>query len=79
MVWLVGPAAVAGCAYLFFNLSGYTELMFLGWAAVGLVVYFSYGRRKSHVGRGLVEVHERDADAPQQPVPPLPGGIDIND
>ena len=79
VVWLVGPAAVAGCAYLFFNLSGYTELMFLGWAAVGLVVYFSYGRRKSHVGRGLVEVHERDADAPQQPVPPLPGGIDIND
>ena len=44
-----------GCAYLFFNLSGYTELMFLGWAAIGLVVYFSYGRRKSHVGRGLVE------------------------
>ena len=79
IVWLVGPAAILGCAYLFFNLSGYTELMFLGWAAVGLVVYFLYGRRKSHVGRGLVEVHERDADAPQQPVPPLPGGIDIND
>lgn len=70
---------MAGCAYLFFNLSGYTELMFLAWAAVGLVVYFSYGRRKSHVGRGLVEVHERDADVPPQPVPPLPGGIDIND
>ncbi len=79
IVWLVGPAAVAGCAYLFFNLSGYTELMFLGWAAVGLVVYFSYGRRKSHVGRGLVEVHERDADVPPQPVAPLPGGIDLND
>ena len=55
IVWVVGPAAVLGCAYLFFNLSGYTELMFLGWAAIGLVVYFSYGRRKSHVGRGLVE------------------------
>jgi len=72
-IWLVGPAAVLGCAYLFFNLSGYTELMFLGWAAVGLVVYFSYGRRKSHVGRGLVEVHEQDAGIPPQPVPPLPG------
>ena len=79
IVWLVGPAAVVGCAYLFFHLSGYPELMFLAWAAVGLVVYFSYGRRKSHVGRGLVEVHERDADVPPQPVPPLPGGIDIND
>jgi APA family basic amino acid/polyamine antiporter len=73
IVWVVGPAAVAGCAYLFFNLSGYTELMFLGWAAIGLVVYFSYGRRKSHVGRGLVEVHEQDAGIPPQPVPPLPG------
>ncbi len=79
IIWLVGPAAILGCAYLFFNLSGYTELMFLGWAAVGLVVYFSYGRRKSHVGRGLVEVHERDADVPPQPVAPLPGGIDLND
>lgn len=78
MVWFVGPVAIFGCAYLFFNLSGYTELMFLGWAAVGLVVYFAYGRRKSHVGRGLVEVHEQDADIPPQPVPPLPGGIDVN-
>ena len=73
MIWVVGPAAVLGCAYLFFNLSGYTELMFLGWAAIGLVVYFAYGRRKSHVGRGLVEVHEQDAGIPPQPVPPLPG------
>ncbi|MCE2843496.1 MAG: amino acid permease [Novosphingobium sp.] len=72
-IWLVGPAAVLGCAYLFFNLSGYTELMFLGWAAIGLVVYFAYGRRKSHVGRGLVEVHEQDEGIPPQPVPPLPG------
>jgi APA family basic amino acid/polyamine antiporter len=72
-IWLVGPAAVVGCAYLFFNLSGYTELMFLGWAAIGLVVYFAYGRRKSHVGRGLVEVHEQDEGIPPQPVPPLPG------
>jgi len=73
IIWVVGPAAVLGCAYLFFNLSGYTELMFLGWAAIGLVVYFSYGRRKSHVGRGLVEVHEQDEGIPPQPVPPLPG------
>ncbi|HMO68540.1 MAG TPA: amino acid permease [Novosphingobium sp.] len=73
LIWVIGPVAIAGCAYLFFNLSGYTELMFLGWALVGLVVYFSYGRRMSHVGRGLVEVHETDADIPPQPVPPLPG------
>ncbi|RPI75697.1 MAG: DUF2088 domain-containing protein, partial [Planctomycetaceae bacterium] len=51
------------------NLSGYTELMFLGWAAVGLVVYFSYGRRKSHVGRGLVEVHDPRGDLVDTGIP----------
>ncbi len=50
LVWLVAPAATAGCIFLFFQLSGYTELMFLGWAAIGLVVYALYGYRKSHVG-----------------------------
>jgi amino acid transporter len=73
MVWLIAPLAAAGCVFLFFQLSGYTELMFLGWAVIGLVVYFSYSRKRSHVGRGLVEVHEDDPDAPGLPVPPLPG------
>ena len=41
------------------------------WGAVGLVVYFAYGYRKSHVGRGLVEVHETDGDVPPPPVPPI--------
>ena len=53
--------------------------MKLIWAAIGLVVYYAYSRHRSHVGLGRVEVHEDDADIPQQPVPPLPGGIDIND
>ncbi len=50
LVWLVAPLATAGCVFLFFQLSGYTELMFLGWAAIGLVFYYFYGYRKSHVG-----------------------------
>lgn len=53
LVWLVGPLSMIGCAYLFFNLSGMTELLFLGWAAIGLVVYYLYGYRKSHVARGI--------------------------
>jgi APA family basic amino acid/polyamine antiporter len=48
-VWLVAPLATAGCVFLFFQLSGYTELMFLGWAVIGLFVYWFYGYRKSHV------------------------------
>jgi APA family basic amino acid/polyamine antiporter len=59
-VWLVCPLAAAGCVFLFFQLSGYTELMFLGWALIGLVVYFLYSRSRSHVGRGLNEVHKAD-------------------
>ncbi|MGE8140996.1 amino acid permease [Novosphingobium sp. NPDC080210] len=78
-VMLVAPLAAIGCVYLFWSLSAYTKLLFVGWAAVGLLVYFGYSRSRSHVGLGRVEVHEEDADAPQQPVPPLPGGIDIND
>ncbi len=50
LVWLVAPLATAGCVFLFTQLSGYTELMFFGWALIGLGVYWLYGYRKSHVG-----------------------------
>ena len=78
-VMLVAPLAAIGCVYLFWSLSTYTKLLFVGWAVIGLLVYFGYSRSRSHVGQGRVEVHEDDPDASQQPVPPLPGGIDIND
>jgi len=53
LYFLVCPLAAAGCVFLFFQLSGYTELMFLGWTIIGLVVYFLYSRRRSHVGQGI--------------------------
>ena len=40
-------------------------------SAIGLLIYFAYGYRKSHLGRGLVEVHETDRDVPPPPVPPI--------
>ncbi|WP_448661922.1 amino acid permease [Sphingomonas sp. CJ20] len=70
-IGIVAPIAVLGCLYLFFSLSLYTLSLFVGWAVLGLIVYFAYSRSHSHVGRGLVEVHETDADAPPQPVPPI--------
>ena len=70
-VMLVAPIAAAGCVYLFFSLSFYTVSLFFGWAFVGLIVYFSYGYRKSNLGRGIIETHETDADVPPQPVPPI--------
>jgi len=70
-IMVTAPIAIAGCVYLFFSLSGPTIGLFFGWAAVGLVVYYSYSRSRSHVGRGIVDVPEADADAPPQPVPPI--------
>lgn len=67
------PIAIVGCLYLFWSLSYETQMMFLGWAIIGLLVYFLYSRKHSFVGRGIVDVHEDDPDVPPQPVPPLPG------
>lgn len=71
-VAIVAPLAVLGCLYLLFSLSSYTLSLFVGWAVLGLIVYFAYSRSRSHVGRGIIDVHEDDPDAPPQPVPPMP-------
>ena len=55
---LICPLAAAGCVFLFFQLSGYTELMFLGWSLIGLVVYFLYSRNRSHLGRGIIDTSD---------------------
>lgn len=52
LVWLVGPAAVAGCALLFVSLGWYTIKLFLIWAVIGLVVYFAYARSRSVLAHG---------------------------
>jgi basic amino acid/polyamine antiporter, APA family len=60
-IYLTAPIAIAGCLYLFISLSWETIRLFIGWAAIGLVVYFAYSRRMSHVGRGTVDVPEHEA------------------
>jgi APA family basic amino acid/polyamine antiporter len=72
LIYITAPIAIAGCLYLFFNLDQKSINLFLIWAAIGLVVYFAYSRKRSHVGQGHIEVHEDDADAPPPPVPPAP-------
>jgi APA family basic amino acid/polyamine antiporter len=52
MVWVVCPLAIAGTLLLFFNLSVYTLSMFFGWSAIGLIVYYAYGYRRSHLANG---------------------------
>ena len=70
-IWVTAPLSIAGCLYLFYKLDPKSQLLFLIWAAIGLVVYFAYSRSRSHVGRGSDETHELDADAPPAPVPPI--------
>ena len=52
MVWLVCPLAIAGTLLLFFNLSTYTLSMFLGWSVIGIIFYYAYGYRRSHLANG---------------------------
>ncbi len=41
IAWVIAPAAVAGCLYLFWSLPTKTKLFFLAWNLIGLVVYFA--------------------------------------
>ena len=52
LVWVVCPLAVLGCLLLFVNLDKRTLLLFVSWAAIGLVIYGLYGYRKSHLANG---------------------------
>jgi APA family basic amino acid/polyamine antiporter len=49
--WLVGPAAIAGCLYLFWSLPGLTQHLFFIWNGVGIAVYLIYGVRNSKFAR----------------------------
>jgi APA family basic amino acid/polyamine antiporter len=45
--WLIGPAAIVGCLYLFTSLPLETAKLFAIWMGIGVVVYFFYARHRS--------------------------------
>ncbi|MBP7650891.1 MAG: amino acid permease, partial [Phenylobacterium sp.] len=49
LVWLIGPAGVLGCVYLFTSLSAKTMVFFAVWNMIGVLVYLLYGRVKSRL------------------------------
>jgi APA family basic amino acid/polyamine antiporter len=50
--WIVGPACVLGCLYLFVvGLPAFTQTAFLIWNGIGLVVYFAYSMRASRLAK----------------------------
>jgi len=65
LLWLFSPLAILGCLILFFFLPWQAKLLFPIWSVIGLALYFAYGYRHSHVGRGTTEVPELDKDAPE--------------
>ncbi|WP_288483791.1 amino acid permease [uncultured Novosphingobium sp.] len=67
IVWVVAPISALGCVVLFFNLPTEAMLVLPIWGILGLAIYFAYGYRKSHVGRGIVDTHDDDADIPAPP------------
>jgi basic amino acid/polyamine antiporter, APA family len=53
-VWIIGPLTMAGCIGLYFSLPLTAILVLPGWGLVGLIIYFFYSRKHSHVARGIV-------------------------
>ncbi|HKR51806.1 MAG TPA: amino acid permease [Pseudonocardiaceae bacterium] len=53
LVPLVPVLAILSCLWLMLNLSVSTWIRFLVWLAIGLVVYFGYGARKSRLRQGV--------------------------
>lgn len=72
-VWITAPLAMAGCLALYLNLPIDAKLVLPIWGGIGLVVYFLYGYRKSHVARGMVDVPELSPEVPHVGIPPMPG------
>ena len=66
---LVAVLTVVGCLFLFFNLPIEAMLVLPIWTAIGVVIYYAYSYRKSHLGRGLVEVHETEIDDIEPHIP----------
>src|SRR4051794_38263557 len=74
LLFVVAPLSILGCLLLFSSLNIESKTIFAVWTGIGLLFYFLYGYRHSHVARGIVEVPELSPDAPPSVgVGPLPG------
>jgi basic amino acid/polyamine antiporter, APA family len=52
LFWLVGAICMVGCVIFFFSLRTQTQLWFLIWNAVGLVIYLVWSARNSRLAKG---------------------------
>jgi APA family basic amino acid/polyamine antiporter len=57
-IWVVGPLAMGGCLLLFFSLGWNPTIKYFSiWAVIGLIVYFLFARRNSHLAPGKALEH----------------------
>jgi APA family basic amino acid/polyamine antiporter len=54
-VWFVGPMGAISALYLMVSLPLTTWLRLIVWFAIGIVIYFCYGVRKSKLAQGAVQ------------------------
>ena len=52
-VWVVAPLTIIGCVMLYCRLPFNARMVLPIWGGIGLLLYFCYGYRNSHVGRQL--------------------------
>ncbi|WP_420470653.1 amino acid permease [Brevundimonas sp. FT23042] len=52
LAWVVGPLGIAGCLYLLSSLPTKTQLWFLAWNVLGLVIYLLWSSRHSRLAKG---------------------------
>ena len=56
---------LGAAVFLFLNLPFEAMIVLPVWGVIGIVIYYLYGYRTSHVGQGKIEVHEDDTDVPK--------------
>lgn len=70
LVWIIAPMSIVGCLVLFWFLPLSAKLVFPIWGGIGLVCYFLYGYRRSHLAPGnehLLHAHAQDPAIPAEP------------
>jgi len=50
---VMATGTIVGSLFLMLQLPWLTKFVFLGWMAIGLAIYFSYGRSHSKQGAGV--------------------------